>query len=169
MTNGKSIGVSGHQQRDDLDWSWTRSAIADILHGAAPVERALTSLAVGTDQVFAEEALLQSIDVDAIIPFDGYERCFEGRAVESYRDLLKRCDDVVVLDRAGSDQEAFLAAGIRVADECDLLIAVWDGKPAEGLGGTADVVAHALSRGRAVAHLDPFSRTIRQIPGRRSD
>jgi hypothetical protein len=29
----------------------------------------------------------------------------------------------------------------------DRLLAVWDGKPAQGLGGTGDIVAYAKSRG----------------------
>ncbi len=31
-------------------------------------------------------------------------------------------------------------------DECDVLLAVWDGKPAAGRGGTAEIVAYALKR-----------------------
>lgn len=165
MLKVKSIGVTGHQQRDGLDWSWTRSAIAEVLHGAGSIERALTSLAVGTDQVFAEAAFAQSIKVQAVIPFGGYERCFDGSGLEAYRRLLACCDDMIVLERTGSDEEAFLAAGIRVADDSDLLIAVWDGEPAAGLGGTADVVAHALGGGREVVHLDPFSCSVRRLRG----
>ena len=37
-----------------------------------------------------------------------------------------------------------------VADRCDLLIAVWDGQPAQGLGGTGDVVRYAREIGREV-------------------
>ena len=161
----KFIGVTGHQQRYGLDWSWTRSAIAEVLNGSGPIERALTSLAVGTDQVFAEVAFAQAIKVQAVIPFAGYERCFGGAGLEAYRRLLSRCDDMIILKRTGSDEEAFLAAGVRVADDSDLLIAVWDGEPAAGLGGTADVVEHALAGGGEVVHLDPFSCSVRRLHG----
>jgi hypothetical protein len=43
-----------------------------------------------------------------------------------------------------------MTAGRTVADRCDLLLAVWDGQPAAGLGGTADVVSHATYRGKSV-------------------
>jgi hypothetical protein len=165
MLMGRTIGVTGHQAREGIDWVWVRSAIADVLQGAAPVERAITSLAVGTDQVFAEEALAQAIKVQVFIPFAGYARCFESRGLDAYQRLLARCAETVVLNKAGTDQEAFLAAGIRVADESDLLIAVWDGRPAVGLGGTADVVAHALSSGHEVMHLDPILRVARRLSG----
>jgi len=36
-----------------------------------------------------------------------------------------------------------MAASKFMVDEADELYAVWDGKPARGYGGTADVVAYA--------------------------
>ncbi len=48
-----------------------------------------------------------------------------------------------------------MAGGRAVADGCDLLLAVWDRKPAAGLGGTADVVAYARKRGTHVQVIWP--------------
>lgn len=42
--------------------------------------------------------------------------------------------EVEVLDARAGDEESFLAAGQRVADLADVMIAVWDGAPAKGLG-----------------------------------
>jgi len=50
---------------------------------------------------------------------------------------------------------------MRVVDLADLLIAVWDGKPARGPGGTADVVAYAASAGKPYVWLDPIRLTTR--------
>jgi hypothetical protein len=41
-------------------------------------------------------------------------------------------------------------AGRRLVDDADEIIAVWDGKPARGYAGTADVVRYAISRGRPI-------------------
>jgi hypothetical protein len=38
---------------------------------------------------------------------------------------------------------------------CDLLVAIWDGLPPRGRGGTGEVVQFALTRGTAVLHLPP--------------
>ena len=157
------IGVTGHQEREGLDWEWTRTAVAKVLRDAQPVSWALTSLAVGTDQLFAQEALDQAIDVRAIVPFATYAHCFDGDGLATYEALLAQCAEVEVLERRGSDKAAFLAAGKRVADECSLLIAVWDGEPAAGLGGTADIVEYAIARGRDIIYLDPFARTTTTI------
>ena len=34
-----------------------------------------------------------------------------------------------------------------MVEHADVLIAVWDGRPARGMGGTADAVAYARQRG----------------------
>ncbi|MEO5877101.1 MAG: hypothetical protein ABIQ26_19070, partial [Streptosporangiaceae bacterium] len=51
--------------------------------------------------------------------------------------------------------EAYLVAGHRVVKRSDLLLAVWDGRPAGGLGGTADIVAYARDRGTEVGVIWP--------------
>jgi hypothetical protein len=50
------------------------------------------------------------------------------------------------LDRAAS----YWRVGERVVGACEFLIAVWDGRPARGVGGSADVVEQALKDGRTV-------------------
>jgi hypothetical protein len=47
---------------------------------------------------------------------------------------------------AESTPEAHMAAGEFMISAADELFAVWDGKPARGFGGTADIVAHARER-----------------------
>ena len=52
-------------------------------------------------------------------------------------------------------EEAFLAAGQRVVELSDELLAVWDGKKAAGLGGTADIVGYAKELKKPVTVLWP--------------
>jgi hypothetical protein len=46
-----------------------------------------------------------------------------------------------------STEEAHTAASEAMLNDSDLLLALWDGKPARGFGGTADVVDAARRRG----------------------
>jgi hypothetical protein len=52
-------------------------------------------------------------------------------------------------------EEAFWAAGKRVVELSDEIFAVWDGRKAGGLGGTADVVAFARKKGVPVTIIWP--------------
>jgi hypothetical protein len=46
--------------------------------------------------------------------------------------------------------DAYAAVGRYVVDHCDVLIAVWDGKPSASRGGTAEIVRYALQQDRPV-------------------
>lgn len=153
------MGVSGHQARTGLDWDWTAERVREQLAQHSPVAGAYTSLAVGTDQLFAREALAVNVSVTVVIPMENYERTFGEEDLVFYRELLARCS-IVQLESPGTDEEAFFAAGRLVVDSSDLLVAVWDGKPAAGLGGTADVVSYCRQTGRTVVHIDPFAHEV---------
>jgi hypothetical protein len=45
-------------------------------------------------------------------------------------------------------------------DKSDMLIAIWDGKPAAGLGGTADAVGYALERRIKILQLNPVTHKL---------
>ncbi len=64
-----------------------------------------------------------------------------------------------MLDFAEPSEAAFMAAGEAVVGRCQVVIAVWDGLPAAGLGGTADAVARARELGRRVIVIWPTGVT----------
>ena len=47
-------------------------------------------------------------------------------------------------------RQAYEDVGSYVVDNCDMLIALWDGKPASGKGGTAEIIKYARKRGRPI-------------------
>src|SRR4029077_20786370 len=57
---------------------------------------------------------------------------------------------------------AYLECGLLVVEEADLVIAVWDGKPSRGLGGTADIVANARNLTKPLILIDPDSLAIKR-------
>ena len=154
------IGITGHQRLPEAsDWKWTKRELVEIVMSVARPLVGISSLAVGTDQLFADIILQEGGTLEAIIPFEDYERTFTTEAEkEEYRRLLSRASHVEVLERVGSDEENYLKAGKRVADKSDLLIAVWDGKPAAGVGGTGDIVEYTLTK-KEVVHLNPIARS----------
>ena len=54
----------------------------------------------------------------------------------------------------GGRKLAYLSAGETVANECEILVCVWDRERKGGKGGTAEVVAYALRRRRMVLWID---------------
>jgi len=153
------VGISGHQEREGIDWSWVSHTIRIELGRIKRVSKALSSLAAGSDQVFAEVSLELGIPVIAVLPLDGYERFLKAAALANYRRLLGQCEHVQ-LSWKGQAERAFFEAGKYIVNNCDVLFAVWDGAAAEGLGGTADVVDYARQCNRKVVHINPLAETI---------
>src|SRR5262249_44941963 len=118
--------------------------------------RVVTSLAAGSDQIFSECALATGSQLMVVIPCKGYERTFgDPLDLAAYRRLLAASIDTVRLPFQEPGEEAYWAAGKRIVDMTDTLIAVWDGQPAGGLGGTADVVEYAQTQNKKVIRIWP--------------
>lgn len=156
------IGVTGHQDREGLDWAFAEGEILKALMGMVRPFDGLTSLAVGADQLFAHMVLRVGGELVAVVPAHDYETTFEDADRVAYRDLLRHAHVVELPPETGGEQ-AFFRAGRWIVDHADRMIAVWDGEPSQGLGGTADVVAYALLRGRPCLHINPFTRTVVQL------
>lgn len=152
------VGVTGHQEREGIDWQWTRDVLDKELRRLTGPLEGWSSLAIGADQLFARTVLDLGGSIVTVVPGDWYETCFDGEGLLQYRELLDagRSDTLEGLE----GEDAFLAAGFKVADSTDALLAIWDGKRAQGRGGTADVVDHALKRGGTVLHVNPIERTV---------
>jgi hypothetical protein len=109
----------------------------------------VSSLAEGADQLFAGHVLAAGGVLEVIVPCAGYGSSLatgEGRT--RFEQLRAAARTVITLPYPEPSEEAYLTAGQTLVDRCDHLFAVWDGRPARGLGGTADIVDYARSLGR---------------------
>lgn len=156
-----TAGITGHQQLEDEQW--VRSQLRNIIDREGVVH-GVTSLARGADQIFAECLLDAGAGYSVIVPSGGYEDTFETSAAkQSYEHLLRRAVRIETLRYGEPSEEAFLAAGQRMVDETSVIIAVWDGKPAKGVGGTGDVVAYAKSHGKRVIHVNCADHAVSDL------
>jgi hypothetical protein len=151
------VGITGHQDlpasaRREIE---TRMRETLATHGE-PGLIGVGSLAAGADQLFARVVAEVGGELEVVVPCSGYESTFTtARERAAYHAALATARSVERLSYPGPSEEAFLAAGVAVVDRCELLIAVWDGQPARGLGGTADIVDHARGVGRDVVVIWP--------------
>lgn len=115
----------------------------------------VSCLADGADAVFAQAVLDAGGALVAVLPALGYRESLPEDYRPVYDRLLAQAAKVVQLPFVTPDPHAYMEAGKRMVDESDALLAVWDGQPGRGPGGTADVVAYARSRGVPVTVLWP--------------
>jgi hypothetical protein len=146
-----ALGVTGHQVIPSGAREMVVGAIRAILSEADGPLSARTSLAAGADQLFATELLRTGGRLHVIVPSRNYEQTFTAdEDLALYRSLLQAADTITRLEFDEPSEAAFLAAGKVVVDNSETLVAVWDGEPARGPGGTADVVGYAREMGKAV-------------------
>ena len=117
--------------------------------------RIVSPLAEGADRLVAEEGLRLGAALFAPLPFaqQDYEADFEPESVTAFRALLSQ-GQKLELDGARGDPSvqtsSYAEIGRFVVRNCDLLIAIWDGQPERGRGGTAEIVRFAVQVGLPV-------------------
>jgi hypothetical protein len=127
-----ALGVTGHQSIPPDARDFVVTAVQDILREVEPPLNAVTSLPAGADQLVAAELLRAGGRLHVILPSREYEQTFAaGEDLACFRSQLKAAVAVTSLDYAEPSDEAFLAAGKSVVDNCEVLVAVWDGSPRE--------------------------------------
>jgi len=157
--------VTGHQRLPAAAVAFAEQEVPNVLtaHGGTPLV-GITSLAAGADQLFARIVLGRGGRLHVVVPCERYEASFtDDDARRRFEQLLLVATEVEVLPFAAPSQDAYLAAGRRVVDLADGVVAIWDGEAARGRGGTGDVVAYAREAGRAVWIVWP--RDVRRQPG----
>ncbi len=132
----------------------------------APVLSLVGSLAEGADRMAADVVVARmaagdgtvSLALDAVLPFDRqeFEKDFADDASRAeFHAYLGRAR--AVLELPGSRQAeagAYEAAAYTVVDQSDVVIAVWDGGPSGGRGGTTDTMEGAARDGRPLIVID---------------
>ena len=151
------VGVTGHRslvQEDEI--------VRGIDLALRTIERAfgarsltlISPLARGADQLVARRALLRprcSLVVPLPLPLPIYLGDFAPASREGFLELLNKASTHFVLPVTPTREEAYEATGLYVVEHSDALIAVWDGRPARGRGGTASIVARARQQGLPMA------------------
>ncbi len=117
----------------------------------------VSPLADGADQIATEAALARGFALQAVLPFangDNRGDFADAAALAEYDALLARATSVLELpgERAES-LDAYVMAGRATVAHCDILLAVWDGLPQRGRGGTGEIIELAMARGTPVIHV----------------
>lgn len=149
------LGVSGHQALPAAAIGPVIIGLREAVNEAGAELIGITSLAVGSDQLFATEVLAAGGHLHAVLPCQGYEEMLEETDRARYRRLLEQAQAIETLPFEEPSEDAFYAAGRRVVERCQRLLAIWDGQPAQGMGGTADIVAYARQQGREIRVIWP--------------
>ncbi len=167
-----TIGVTGHRasRLADVDMAALAAAVDETLGKIAlaavlpgfPVQlRLVTALADGADAIVAECAVARGWQLASVLPFarEAYQADFAApESLAAYQRLLAASHAVFELPGVHHDDEspgAYERAGRIVLAQSDIVLALWDGRPAQGRGGTAQIVGEAVAQDIPVIQIDP--------------
>lgn len=122
-----------------------------LIHSSEPpLLRILSPIAEGSDRIVANAGLALGADLQCPLPFHEEEYCRDF-STESSRDefhaLLAKASAVFQVDGSrDASAAAYERIGRLVLEQSDFLIAIWDGEPAAGRGGTTQIIQEAIDQ-----------------------
>ena len=153
------LGVTGHRDLRQKDIPELRRRVQQALrliqqqwvqsqNGAGAPIILLSALAAGADQLAAEVALKEGLEVIAALPMplEEYEKDFNDPGdLAALHALLRRVSRVITVPADASRRDfQYQAAGAYISRHCCLLLALWDGVHVQQVGGTSHVVRMKL-------------------------
>ena len=160
------IGATGHRTLDGRAKALIAAELEGLFSDLAGNQSAdgqftaVSSLAAGADQMFLDAALRHGVPIEVVLPFANFSDDFlEEAERDLYERLVSSAASITRLPWRARSNGAYLAGGLWVVDHCDVLVAIWNGEKAAGVGGTGDVVGYCRSAGKPCLHL--HSSTLR--------
>jgi uncharacterized phage-like protein YoqJ len=111
----------------------------------------ITGMALGIDQWAANVAIKLGIPFLAAIPFEGQENAWPESSQRTFRTLLKKAAEKVIVCEGGYEASKMQRRNEWMVNNCNILIAVWDGTP----GGTSNCINYAKSINREIIFINP--------------
>ncbi len=149
----------------------------DIYADYPPVFRAISSLAEGSDRIFATQAIRLGYELSCPMPFfqEEFEKDFapesglESGSTEQFRELLSQAEKTKSLVRfelegsRASDGEAYRNSARIVLNQSDLLLIIWDGYFHDQHGGTEETLLAAGAQQIPILWIDACAPHTWQI------
>ena len=159
------LGFSGHRTVKHLSAvsEAFRNELAAI-KAEGPELIAISSVAYGADTLFVREVLRAGIKWIAVLPMprESFRDDFSPEQWIEAEVLLAQASEIRSLPGTERPQ-GYVDSGKETVDDSDTLITLWDGQPARGPGGTAEIVAYARSIGRKIVLFRETDSTVEKI------
>jgi len=159
-----TIGVTGHRDLVESELPALRDQVraffVDLGSEFPGLELQLISpLAEGSDQLVAEIAVELGLPLIVPLPMSQaeYENDFDSAAsLQKFHTLINKAKvidlplavndsaETIVLPGSAHERQ-YMQMGVFISNHCQVLLALWDGKPGSEIGGTGSVVSYHLT------------------------
>ena len=152
------VGITGHSNLTVESAPLVTDALRAELaaHASEDDLVGVSCLARGADQLFARVVLELGGALEVVLPAADYRsRKVKVDHAAVFDELIGQATTVCTLPFETSNRESYLAASEHLLSTVELMMAVWDGHPADGRGGTGDVAERARALGLPVTVVWP--------------
>ena len=149
-----AIGFTGH--RNILDQARSRESIRGFLREqkrkTSAIVYGVSSAAAGGDLLFAESCLELDIPLRILLPLprEEFRKDFDEAAWLRAEQVIGKAASVDVTAVHEIRNEAYYECGVETVQQSQLMIALWDGEPSGGMGGTGEIKDFAEAMGKPV-------------------
>jgi hypothetical protein len=142
-----AIGFTGHRSLPDESSSRTLiyNFLAEKKSSTPGIVYGISSLAVGGDLLFAESCIELGIPLRVLLPTpkDVFRKDFDDAAWTRAEMVMLKAISVEVVADDTSLEHRYYECGVVTVQQSQLLLALWNGEPAQGIGGTQEIVSFA--------------------------
>jgi len=162
-----AIGFTGHRSLPNQQQA--RHELRDLLKQQKDAGRetvyGVSSVAAGGDLLFAETCIELGIPLRILLPFeeDEFRKDFDPDDWSRVAAVLKDAASIEVTGRSRAREERYYECGIETVHQCAMLVALWDGEPSRGKGGTQEIVSYATKIGRPVFWIHSETGQLRRL------
>lgn len=158
LSKATGIGFTGHRRlKDEAKCrAFIRGFLADRKSKNPGMLFGVSSAAAGADLLFAECCIELDIPLRILLPSSrqDFKGDFEPHDWARAEAVFTKAASIEEISDGALRNEKYYECGIRTVQDSQLLLALWDGAPARGLGGTEQIVAFARKIGRLTIWLN---------------
>jgi len=160
------VGITGHRNLKKECIYYYQKQVHSLL---ADLQKKHTEIIIysplsdGADRLIVYEAIKLGIEYIAVLPMpkEIYIIDFDTESVIEFNTFIKNAKDITMIPLAndntleeisnhgGQRDMQYEAAGHYIADTCNALVALWDGKSIGLVGGTGEIVRYYTNKHRS--------------------
>ncbi|MBL8912213.1 MAG: hypothetical protein JNM17_16095 [Archangium sp.] len=159
------IGITGHRAIDEMRIGASLREALEKVKASLPTHARLeflASIADGTDQLVLREVRRAGHRTHVVLPmhWDELKKDLDEASAERARAELDAAKSTRMAPGRQVRPECYADANTELVLASDAIIAVWDGQPARGVGGTAEVVTLARAASLPVVWIHSDSGAV---------
>jgi hypothetical protein len=162
-----AIGFTGHRTLPDE--SRSRASILKFLQDfKSKTEKTIygvSSAAAGGDLLFAESCLQLGLPIRILLPApkEQFREDFDEPTWNRAESVMQRAMSVEVIGNGETKEERYYECGAETVQQTQILLALWDGKPSQGLGGTEEIFTYAKNQDRPVVWIHSVTGDVQHF------